>query len=215
MADVLNMALGDVIKSTKEGKIKNKKDFKKSPKKVEKAESSRKIKKISETTKVNLPTKAANNNKKANDILSRIGNNDTVVEIHNLKYSITDDEVKKLCTLTGQVVSCTIHRRHDGTSSGSAHAIFKRKEDAIRFVNEFNGKTFDDRPMRIKLGDSRDHENNERSVSIIKPGNKPKVIKQNNDDTRVKPAKKGSKSFKKESKSEADLDADLDSYGKN
>lgn len=215
MSDALNMALGDVIKSNKEERRKNKKDFKKSPKKVEKTESTRQVKKVGGAFKVNVPSKANNNsNKKVSDILSRIGGSNTNVEIHNLKFTITDEEVRKLCSLSGQVLSCATNKRADGTSSGSAHAVFKRKEDAIRFVNEFNGKTFDERPMRIKLVDS---DSNERSVAIIKPGNKPKPTNYKDDNVSKvkKPSKKVNKPFKKESKSEADLDADLDSYGKN
>ena len=68
--------------------------------------------------------------------------------------------------------------------------------------------------MRIKLVDS---DSNERSVAIIKPGNKPKPTNYKDDNVSKvkKPSKKVNKPFKKESKSEADLDADLDSYGKN
>jgi RNA recognition motif-containing protein len=75
--------------------------------------------------------------------------------ISNLYYGVTETDLEALFTECGFVIKATIHKKPSGGSRGTGSVLFKRKSEAFKAQNLYNGVLLDGRPMKIKVFKSR------------------------------------------------------------
>jgi THO complex subunit 4 len=90
-------------------------------------------------------------------ILSRVGVSSeasgTLVVFRNLKYEVTDRDIRELALTIGEIKRGNLVLGPGGRSSGAAEVVYVSRSDAIKAVKKFNGLTLDNRPMDVMLGE--------------------------------------------------------------
>jgi len=89
-------------------------------------------------------------------ILSRVGVSSdagTLVVFRNLKYEVTDRDIRELALTIGEIKRGNLVLGPGGRSSGAAEVVYVSRSDAIKAVKKFNGLTLDSRPMDVMLGE--------------------------------------------------------------
>ncbi|KAL2917628.1 RNA-binding RNA annealing protein [Polyrhizophydium stewartii] len=71
--------------------------------------------------------------------------------VSNLAQTVTERDVRELFARIGPVRSAQLNYNAEGKSKGVANVVFSKHGDAARAFAEYNGRTLDDRPMRIEL----------------------------------------------------------------
>jgi len=103
------------------------------------------------------------------------GSERTTVEITNLSYDVSEDEVKELLGSVGDLIRAHVVYDNSGRSEGIAKAVFSTKEAALNAVREYDGVDLDGQAMSVAI------------VPNDPPRNKPK-----NKSTRGGPKRVGS-----------------------
>ncbi|KAJ3109478.1 hypothetical protein HDU96_007194 [Phlyctochytrium bullatum] len=139
------------------------------------------------------------------------------IMISNLDPKVTEKELRELFGLIGPVKSVIMNFDSQGRSKGSATAIFKKAEDAMKAVQEYHNRDLDRRPMRLELVMSADVASLNSaapaagaSANVQRTGGGP--IRSGRRRGRGRGGAGGGASRKP--KSAAELDADLDTYMK-
>ncbi|KAJ1675199.1 hypothetical protein EV182_001737 [Spiromyces aspiralis] len=73
------------------------------------------------------------------------------VVISNLKYDVTEEDIKTLAADYGQTRRVEVYFGQDGKSKGTATVLFRNSSDAARFAQDFNGRTLDGRAMKVRF----------------------------------------------------------------
>ncbi|KAJ3293867.1 hypothetical protein HDU79_011806 [Rhizoclosmatium sp. JEL0117] len=73
------------------------------------------------------------------------------LNVSNLNHNITQQDFNELFSTIGPVKSAVLNFDQHGRSKGTGTVVYRQKGDTQRAINEFNGRQFDGRPMRIEL----------------------------------------------------------------
>jgi len=73
------------------------------------------------------------------------------IQISNLDFGVTDQDIKELFSEFGSLKSASIHYNAQGKSMGVAHLVYGRHADAMKAVRQYNGVALDGRTMKLKL----------------------------------------------------------------
>jgi len=79
----------------------------------------------------------------------------TKLNISNLEFGVSDNDLKELFQEFGVVRNSAIHYDASGRSLGTAHVIFTNSRSAQSALQKYNGVHLDGRPMRISMEGSR------------------------------------------------------------
>ncbi|KAI8910896.1 hypothetical protein EDD86DRAFT_189236, partial [Gorgonomyces haynaldii] len=71
--------------------------------------------------------------------------------VSNLAPSVTQNDVKELFSKIGPVKSAQLNFNEQGKSKGVATVLYQNPGDAAKAYQEYNTRTFDNKPMRIEL----------------------------------------------------------------
>ncbi|KAI8925036.1 hypothetical protein BC831DRAFT_282731 [Entophlyctis helioformis] len=71
--------------------------------------------------------------------------------VSNLAFTVTEHDVKALFSRIGPLRSAQLNYNSEGKSKGVATVIFSKQGDAARAYAEYNGRTLDERVMKIEL----------------------------------------------------------------
>jgi len=71
------------------------------------------------------------------------------VRITNLNYNIMEQDLKRFLNPIGEIERISIHYDRTGRSKGVADVTFSRQSDAEKCIREFNGKTLENRDLKI------------------------------------------------------------------
>lgn len=69
----------------------------------------------------------------------RADNSDTKLMVRNLAFEATSKDVRQLMESFGQVKSCRLPKKFDGSTRGFAFVEFATKGDALKAINSANG----------------------------------------------------------------------------
>jgi len=86
----------------------------------------------------------------------------TKLQVENLDYNVTEDDLKELFQQVGDVKKVKIRYDRSGRSEGSAEVIFARKGDAEDAVKKYNGVELDGKAMKISLLGNALHNSRDR-----------------------------------------------------
>jgi hypothetical protein len=84
------------------------------------------------------------NSNKGGGIFSRIGTVGGTVAFSNLKFSVTENDMKELCSAVGSVTEIKMGK-------GAAQVTFSKKAEANNCVERYNGLALDGRAMGVTL----------------------------------------------------------------
>lgn len=80
----------------------------------------------------------------------------TRLYVGNLPYSVSENELRRLFSQAGTVVSVTMPLdRQTGRPRGFAFVEMATDEDAQRAIQMFNGYVLDGRPLRVNVAQER------------------------------------------------------------
>lgn len=73
------------------------------------------------------------------------------LQITNLAFSVSDDDIKDLFEPLGDIKKAFIQYDKSGRSNGSATVIYARKASALEAIKKYNNVPLDNSPMKISL----------------------------------------------------------------
>ncbi|KAJ3071082.1 hypothetical protein HDU98_005866, partial [Podochytrium sp. JEL0797] len=73
------------------------------------------------------------------------------LSVSNLNQNISQQDFHELFSTIGPVKSAVLNFDQNARSKGTGTVIYRKHQDTQRAINEFNGRQFDGRPMRIEL----------------------------------------------------------------
>lgn len=90
------------------------------------------------------------------------------VFVSNIGWDSRWKDLKELLSVFGDIVRCTLERKEDGLSKGSALVLFKNAESAKKCVNGIKGMELDGRPLYAHLDkfEGRPRKGNEKRVFV-------------------------------------------------
>jgi len=90
------------------------------------------------------------------------------IQITNLDFNVTEDDVKELFGEFGGLKKAAIHFTSEGKSMGVADLVYARRADAIKAIKQYNGVQLDGRPMRIAIQDQQQKQQQPKKPNILK-----------------------------------------------
>lgn len=75
----------------------------------------------------------------------------TKVQISNLDFGVSDQDIKELFAEFGFLKSASIHYDAQGKSMGVAHLVYARRDDAMKAIRQYNGVALDGRTMKLRI----------------------------------------------------------------
>ncbi|CAG2180425.1 unnamed protein product [Oppiella nova] len=81
------------------------------------------------------------------------GTNCGQIFVENLKYEVTEEDIRQLFEAFGSLKRAAINYEKSGRSSGTALVVFENKSDAINALNTLQNITLDDRMLVLTLID--------------------------------------------------------------
>ncbi|KAK1403586.1 THO complex subunit 4 [Heracleum sosnowskyi] len=144
----------------------------------------------------------------------------TKILVSNLDYEVSDDDIKDLFSVVGDVKKISVHYDKSGRSEGTAEIVYSQWKDAEAAVKRYNSIQLDGKPMEVKIvgmvtttsavmspygsyGLRRDEESGSELIGLIQGGNM-------HTRGRGLGRRHGEKAY--ENISAEELDADLDKY---
>lgn len=93
--------------------------------------------------------------------------------VKNLADEVEDEVLREHFDGCGTIVSCKVMKDAAGKSKGFGFVCFTSNDEAIRGVNERNGKMFKGKPLYVALAQRKDvrKQQQERAVSDLRVDN--------------------------------------------
>jgi len=86
------------------------------------------------------------------------------LQIKNLDFGVTDQDLKDLFSEFGILKMASIHYNAQGKSMGVAHLVFSRQAEAVKAMKQYNGVALDGREMKITLEGQQQVQNNKPTM---------------------------------------------------
>ena len=88
------------------------------------------------------------------------------LHVGNLEYSTTDEELGKLFSSEGNVISAKVIRRLDGKSKGFGYVEMETEDEALKAMEKYNQTEFKSRTIYVNeakpMSNRPDHERQDR-----------------------------------------------------
>ncbi|WOG96663.1 hypothetical protein DCAR_0415999 [Daucus carota subsp. sativus] len=75
----------------------------------------------------------------------------TKILVSNLNYAVSENDIKDLFSVVGDVKKISVHYDKSGRSEGSAEIIYSNWKDAEAAVKRYNNIQLDGKPMEVKI----------------------------------------------------------------
>ncbi|CAN0854028.1 THO complex subunit 4A [Linum grandiflorum] len=75
----------------------------------------------------------------------------TKLYVSNLDYGVSNEDLKELFSVVGDVKGYGIHYDSSGRSKGTAEVVFSRRDDALSAVKRYNDVQLDGKRMKIEI----------------------------------------------------------------
>lgn len=75
----------------------------------------------------------------------------TKILVSNLDYEVSDDDIKDLFSVVGDVKTISVHYDKSGRSKGTAEVVYSQWKDAVAAVKRYNNIQLDGKPMEVKI----------------------------------------------------------------
>ncbi|XP_074371572.1 THO complex subunit 4A-like [Apium graveolens] len=75
----------------------------------------------------------------------------TKILLSNLDYEVSDDDIKDLFSVVGDVKKISVQYDNSGRSKGTAEVVYSQWKDAEAAVKRYNNIQLDGKPMEVKI----------------------------------------------------------------